>query len=369
MRHRHRTLRGTAPIAAFWLVATCAGVGTAADEAAPGASQPASTRASRFLALEPVGCPPGVTTAAECQAYLQAELREMRERAGRSTTPEARARAWLDLATFALVRGTEPELSRTWLGLTEPDGQAMALRALALARDALALASEAEKQRSNGRDGGSLSGSIRMLNALAGMESSLLTEVGSAESLQAAREAERLCDALPEAAQPAWELLIAACLYKADRDQDALLRLQDLLRGQKAWPAGLAAAVLQSRILAEAGSHAVAVALISEYVQVFGALPQAKAADMQEGGPSARGPADADQARTAMCTLLHVKAELLSAWARQLQRSDSPYDRQAATTLEGDSARYSAQAEVSGPYVIRLMPVLELLSRPAGGQP
>jgi hypothetical protein len=313
--------------------------------------------------------------AAEEAASVEATLGQLHGNTMRTADPRTKARASLDLALFALTHGTEPAL--TWqglLGVRDTREAARGLASLEIAREALAWVEKTRQDKAlNDPEMRSMQCEGQRLSALAAMESVLLEKVQQAEALRVARQAEAAGESLPETARPAWDLLIAACLDRAGRSQDAELRLQGLLRRQKGSAAHLPAEVFSDRILARAGSYAAAVALVDEHLQAAGWPQQAtSAADSQKAGTgedaaaSQPGGTGGTAAQVTFCTLLLTKANLLADWAGQLDSaSGEPYGRQTAEVLRKESAKCMAQARESGPYVVRLLPVLEPLGESA----
>lgn len=332
------------------LMPICAGSPCLAAQESP-ASQPA---------LELPTSPPGITSDAEHAAYLAAHLKELQALANYTTDPQAKAQACLNLASFALTRGTEPALSRAWPALQLPELSRGARSSLAAARGALAWLDESAQDHASGRAGiSSLSPEARRLAALLAMESALLQPTSSADALQAARQADALVDPLSDTALPAWNLLIAACLDRAGLHQDAQLRLQALLRTTDSPYVRLAAQVLQCRSLAHDNHHAAAIALLDEYLRGWSQSSPDEPASQPSNVPQTSG----DAAPVAVCTLDLLKANVQADWARRLAAPDSSkYDRQAANQLEVQSARLRRQAADRGPCLMRLLPILQTLT-------
>jgi hypothetical protein len=324
------------------------------------------------LTLGPTGWPEGVTSAAEYQAYVQATLNDLRSRAAYATTPQAKALASLDLASFALTRGTEPALTwQVFLGVQRPAEGASSRSALTAGKEALTWVDPIVQDKA--LDMRSIVCEARRLSALAAMETVLLEKTLPADALQVARQAEAIGECLPEPAQQAWDLLFAACLDKADRPRDAQLRLQRLLRNQEHSSAHLLAQVLSCRILAHAQDHASAIALVNEYLQAAGWSQQAaapadlpKTAQADDGATTQPASQDDSSLPIAACTLLLTKATILADWAGHLDiATQEPYGGQTAEMLRNESSNWMSQASKWGPSLVRLLPVLQGLDESA----
>jgi len=346
-----------------------------ATDAAPAASQ-----TPKLLRLEPAAYPAGISDETQYEKSLTRGLRQLQAEVGTLGDPEAKADACLRLAAFALTKGTEPGLSRLWLARPDPGDVATARRFLDAARTAL---DEADRIRLGEeeaeQDVTQLATGIERLSALADLLAVLIETAEKDAALEAADKADASLEDLPESAQPAWNLLIAGCLQRAGKHQAALLRLQPLLRQREQPRTALAAAVLQCRILADAGNHAAALALVSEYLQKMPfattdqpqTRPQPGASQPLATNRSSKpGPAAAPHlpSRTARCTLTLFKANLLENWGAKLTRSANPSDRQAALTLRRTAVKMRKQAESLGPNLMRLSPVLAKLANLASAE-
>ncbi len=323
-------------------------------------SQPART--DSHFDLDPSCYSAGVTGGEEYERYLAAQLLDMEARLSGMKDPPSRPAAALELAGFVLTRVVEADLTRVWLlrrPAAKPD---RALRALAIARRALFEADQL-RQRSgikvlDPQDAARL----QRLRTVLAMETALLSHVDPAEALRAAYRADAFLDQVPQTSRPAWDLLVAACLLEAGKKEDALLRLQLILRRHCGSAPAAAAAMLQAQILADAGSYAAAIALLGEYVQVMPTVgadltgQQATTAAGNEGVLTTR-PAD----RLVQCTLTLLRADLAGRWADTFGQSTTPLDRQTAVQLREQAARWHAQAEDLGPYLFRSLPVLRTL--------
>jgi len=323
-------------------------------------SQPARTDLP--FELDPSSYPAGIASRQDYDEYLAAKLQEMEARLSNVTDPAGRLTAALELAGFALTQMTESDLTRVWL-LRRPAARPQrALRALAIARRAL-FEADRLRQRSgtpalDRQDAARLS----RLRTLLAMETVLLDRSDPADALRAAGKADTFLDEVPTAARPAWDLLVAACLQKAGKRDDALLRVQLVLRQHKGSPSTVAAAVLQSHILADAGSYAAAIALLSEYLQVLPATVHAETNQRAMTGAVAEGgSATRPAGQAAPCALTLLKADFADEWADKLARSTNTLDRQTAASLREQAADWHAQAEALGPYLFRLLPVLRTL--------
>jgi len=197
---------------------------------------------------------------------------------------------------------------------------------------------------------------IQVLTALLAMEKALLTPSDSAEALRAADLADAATEKVPPGAEATWQLLIAGCLDKAGRREDAQLRLQRLLRRHKGSPQALAAVMLQARMSAETGNYAAAIGLISECRQALPAMAS-QPVSAPSSPPADREP-DAQIARTSLSLL---KAELLEEWADKVNESTNELDCRSAADLRKQASAWRQEAERSGPHLLRLLPMFEPL--------
>jgi tetratricopeptide (TPR) repeat protein len=341
-------------LAGLALAAPAASAATASQAA----TQALETRTDFHFDLDPSPYPDGITSC-QYQEHLAARLRDMEARLASVKDPAARPAAALQLASFALTQVVEDELTRVWLLRRPHAREDKAPGALAIARRALFQADQL-RQRSGAQvldphDAASLA----RLRALLAIEQVLLGHAGAAEALRAADKADALLEEMPQAARPGWNLLIAACLHEAGKTDDALLRLQLVLRRYDGSPSAVPAAILQSRMLADAGNYAAAIALLSEYLQ----LTRPVAADQTRqlaatGAPVEKASVTRPAGRATQCTLALMRADLAGEWADKLARSASQLDRQTANRLREQAARWHAEAQELGPNLVRLLPVL-----------
>lgn len=366
MHNKRRSFCRIASAAALCLTITC---GVSSSPAA--GDQPADR-----LALGPAGWPEGVASTVQYQAYVQTTLNDLRNRATHATTPQTLAQASLDLASFALTRGAEPALTwQVFLGVQRPAEGASLRLALTTGKEALAWVDPIVQDKAlDSLDMRSIVCEARRLRVLAAMETVLLEKTLPADALQVARQAEAIGECLPEPAQQVWDLLIAACLDRADRTRDAQLRLQGLLRGRMDSPAHLLAELLNCRVLAHAQDYASAIALVDEYLQAAGWSQQAaapadspKTTQADDAATTQPASQDGSSPPVVACTLLLARATILADWAGHLDASaQEPFSRQTAEMLRNESAKWMSQAAKWGPSLARLLPVLQGLDEPAG---
>lgn len=337
-----------------------------------------SQPAGQFV-LDPAAWPAGVASPAQYDTWLQTRLADLQARVNQLPDPAAKGQACLDLALFALTRGIEPALSKAWLGAPANERERnLSAGALKMTHEALSLLERIVHDKTLGSiEARSLEGAARRLGVAAALVQSVLGPSQSAEALKAAVQADACVDCLDEATRPAWDLFIAACLEQAGRGRDAQLRLQNVLRTQKDAPVRVPAQVLSCRVLAHAGDYAAAVALVSEYLQAIPATDAPSPAGSDQAKPEEAVPAGGEplvasasrpaaSSRVARCTLLLVKANLLAEWANHLAAKDQqPYSGQTIEMLKKHSAECLDQAGESGPYLVRLQPVLESMVVPA----
>ncbi len=107
MRHIFRFTHGIPAALAVCFVATCM----------ISSSPAANDTSGENLTLAPPVSPASVSTPAEYNRYLDTRLTDLQDRLRQAKQPAAQARACLELASFALTRGTEPALSYIWLGI------------------------------------------------------------------------------------------------------------------------------------------------------------------------------------------------------------------------------------------------------------
>lgn len=251
-------------------------------------------------------------------------------------------------------------MSRAWLGL--PVDRRAVERVLATARDAIARADRLRRTLVlQANQDQAFVDEARRLGVLAAMLSAVLEPTRPEAALEAARQGADLAGGLPEEMAPAWNLLIAASLDKADRRPEALLRLLPLLRQEQDRRARLAAIVLQARMLAAAGNHAAAVALLSENLQVVSAQTQPTATPTSQLADQGVPHGDGISPDLVRGTLLLVRANVLADWADQLGRSENARDDQTAGLVREQADRARRETQQAGPYVPRLLPLLSPL--------
>jgi len=300
---------------------------------------------------------------------LAAQLLDMEARLPETKDSGDWPAAALDLAGFALTRVVEGDLTRVWLlrrSAARPD---RALRALTIAGQALFEADQLPQRSGVKALDPPDAARLRRLRVLLAVEKTLLSYVDAAEALRAATRADDLLVQVPAPARPAWDLLVAACLEKAAKREDALLRLQQILRHHRGSPAGTAAAILQAHILADAGSHAAAVALLAEYGQAIPSLTAEPADSGSTSGAEVKVtgmPEASPRAKLVQCTLMLLRADLAAKWADKLGQSAGHMDRQTAVQLREQAAGWHAQAEELGPHMFRLLAILRPLDLAAG---
>lgn len=335
-----------AAVTVFCLPGSSSSIAAAPASQPTARSQPARTQA-RFD-LDPSGYSGGITSQDQYEQALANQLRDTSNGLAKRVGPDSDyTEESLRAAGFALIHAVEPDLTRIWLWRQPRAESQLAIRALALAGRALSEAQETARMATQSPDRVKNTSRIQMLRALSAMEEVLLTQADPTSALRAAELADSAMDKVPPEGQPTWNLLIAACLDGAGRREEALLRLQGILRQHTDSPAGLVAGMIQSRILAQAGNYPAAIALASEYLQ---ALPT-----------QGHGPATQPAARIVQCTFSLLKANLLREWADNLAPSTNQADRLTIGQLRDQCASWQAQAEESGPYRLRLMPLLRTL--------
>ncbi len=336
----------------LWAVAPAVAAAPAVQAAR---SQPIA--AENHLQLDIADLPPAIATEGEYEQQLADALDGAAAALANNPHPVGRYLTQaIEVADLALVRATEPELTCTWLWHQDQAASHLATRALALADGALADARQALPQMPPGRAADADVARIRMLAALLAMEKALLERAGPAEALQAAQAADAAADTVPPEGRPAWQLLLAGCLEKAGRHDDARLRLQRVLRDPPASPQVAAAVLLEARWLAEAGNYPAAVALLSEYLQALpdGADPQASVAASRPDGERA-GSGVIRQ------SLWLLKGQVQREWSDRLSRSGNDLDRQAAGPLREQSLRSIGKGADTGTGRLRLLPILRRL--------
>ncbi len=197
------------------------------------------------------------------------------------------------------------------------------------------------------------------------MEKTLLDRTPDpAEALQAAELADAAAADLPPAGQVTWQLLLAGCLDKGGRRDDARLRLQRVLRDGVGSPQVLAGLILQARWLADADSYPAAVALVSEYLQALSAVDKQPTQGAASHGVASCSEGEQPQNVT-RGSLWLLKASLQTAWSDKLSRSAGDLDRQAAEPLRQQASRAAAKARAAGGGLLRLLPMLQGLDASA----
>jgi hypothetical protein len=350
---------GRTRLATLTVVCLAAGQSPAAPATQPAETQAMATHRSPCFSLVPAH-PAGIVDEEQYQQYLAMELREASGQLDSSRGDDAnRIEVLLQVATFALTQASEPDLSQAWLWRQPQAAPELAVRALALARTALAAVGEMVERASGGGPARMHADRIHMLNALLAMEGVLLAQPDRGAALRAAELADAAVKTVPAEAEATWELLIAGCLEKASQRDDAQLRLQRLLGRHKGSVQAVAAVMLQARILAEMGNSAAGVGLAGEYLQTLPATAD------QSAAASATQLRDEVTGTGVMQTSLSlVRARLLAEWAEKIAKSRNELDRQSATDLRKQALDWESKAETHGLQLIRLRPMLERLEQP-----
>jgi hypothetical protein len=351
---------GWARLAGLGMVCLAAGQLSAAPATQPAKTQAAATYRALYFSLATSAYPAGTANEEQHQQYLARELREANTLLESSREDDAnRIEQLLQIATFALTRASEPDLTRIWLWRQPQAAPELAVRALDLARNALAAAGRMVERSTVSETASAHADRVHMLNALLAMEGVLLGPPSPMEALRAADLADAVAKTVPAEAEATWELLIAGCLEKAGQREDAQLRLQRLLRRHKGSAQAVAAVMLQARMLAEAGNYAAGVGLVSEHVQALPTLAS------QPADASVTTPGDkASDAGIMGTSLSLLRATLLAAWAERIEKSKNDLDRQSASDLRKQALDWQGKAEAYGPQLIRLQPMLEALGHP-----
>ena len=342
------------------ITTACLAVASCQLQAAPAtqSTQPQPPHAGPRFTLAPSDYPPDVSNERQYAQYLANELRKSTTQGMHASEPAGRnIQRYLNTAAFALARAAEPDLTQAWLWQEAEAGPKLTRQAWSVARRALSDAGTLVQAQKQDPAVDAHADRIRVLTALLAMEKALLTPSDSAEALRAADLADAATQKVPPGADAIWQLLIAGCLDKAGRREDAQLRLQRLLRRHKGSPQALAAVMLQARMSAETGNYAAAIGLISECRQAMASQPVSAPSSL----PADREP-DARIARTSLSLL---KAELLEKWADKVNESTNELDCRSAADLRKQASAWRQEAERSGPHLLRLLPMFEGLEGPS----
>ena len=160
------------------MVCLAAGQLPAAPATQPAGTQAAATHRALCFSLAAPAYPAGIANEEQYQQYLARELREANKRLeSRQGMMPAKSSSCCGSRRFALTQASEPDLTRVWLWRQPQAEPELAVRALELARNALAAAAETrEPYQAGARLARANADRIQMLNALLAMEGVLLAQ-------------------------------------------------------------------------------------------------------------------------------------------------------------------------------------------------